>query len=224
MVKAVILRDADPELAGCGPNWRRIWDSQAVTDCLNDCGWHPPAKVRPPAVAYRPAEPSPPVPEVRCESCGTVGAHTSRHDHRLVCEPCLCRLSNIRAVTAPRPEKCWECGADAQPTWDGRWLCPAHFSAAASSQAQETAAVLAHRNVLANQGRDANTVDLAAQRGMDRDNDYSRSVRIWEQQDSDAADRQAQDRADRAALEETVNRQRAEYISRHGMIAPHDKF
>lgn len=227
MVKAVILRDADPEMAGCGPNWRRIWDSQTVTDCLNDFGWTPPKRILPTVQPYQPAE-TPPVPELPCENCGTVGAHTSRHDHRLVCNACLCRASNILALAPPKPEKCWECGAEAQPTWDGRWLCPTHFASAASTQAQESsaefAAAVARRNVLANQGRDINTCDLAAQRGMVRDDNFSRSVQIWQERDADAAERQAQESRERARLTEELNHRRADYISRHGMLAPHDKF
>jgi len=224
MVRAVILEGSDPEMAGCGPNWRRIWDSKPVIDCLKAYGWVQPAKVRPTVQPYQPAEPLPEVPELPCGYCGEIGRHTSRHNQHLVCHACLCRRSNILHLAPPRPEKCWECGAEAQPTWDGRWLCPSHFSAAASSQAQRSAEIVAARNVLANQGRDINTCDLAAQRGMDQDNDYSRSVRIWEQQAREAADQHEQDRADRSRLADELNRQRAEYISRHGMLAPHDKF
>lgn len=207
-------------------NGGRMWNSRPVVDCLKAFGWQEPKPAEVPAT-YVPVV-HPPIPELPCELCGTVGPHTSRHNSHLVCERCLCRESNIRSVAPPRPEKCWECGADAQPTWDGRWLCPTHFSVAASAQAQQSsaefAAAVARRNVLANQGRDMNTCDLAAQRGMDTDNNYSRSVQIWQELDAEAADRQAQESRERARIEEELNRRRADYISRHGSLAPHDKF
>jgi hypothetical protein len=240
MVKAVILRDADPELTGCGPNWRRIWNSDPVLACLADYGYTAPKRPLQPIAAqgvteagkaFAPIEailaPSATakaseVPEVPCGKCGTVGAHTSRHNSLLVCNACLCRASNIRTVTPPKPEKCWECGADAQPTWDGRWLCPTHFASSASSQAQQSTAELmaavARRNVLANQGRDMNTCDLAAQRGMDKDNNYSRSVQIWQQQDAEGADKREQERQERDAAETRFHNARADWIQRGGKL------
>jgi len=233
-----LIRGLDLYTVLARPNGQRTWDSADVQACLDAFGYEkqPPEPIdsKGPEKAengFVPIEAilapiatvNVPVTEKPCEDCGEIGRHTSRHNSRLVCHACLCRESNIRSVAPPKPEKCWECGAEAQPTWDGRWLCGTHFSAAASAQASAADEIRYRRSVLNNEGIDRNTCDLAAQRGMDKSNDYARSVQIWEQQAREDSDRREQDQRERAALEEHVNRQRAEYISRHGMLPP-DKF
>lgn len=216
LVKRLVLDGIHP--ANLPDTDTRSWNSDAVQTCLAAFGYCPPKRA-----VIAPPGPSKPIPEVQptvevpCEPCGmctTVGPHTSRHNSLLVCNACLCRASNIHAVAPPRPEKCWECGADAQPTWDDRWLCPTHFASAASSQSQQSSAEFAAAVARRNEQGDPNINDIGTLRGLG--NDYAKSVQIWEQQARDEADGRQRDREERAQAEAQYHHARADYIQRGG--------
>lgn len=143
----------------------------------------------------------------------------------------------LEATQTPESTPTAFCGfCSAAGTWNTRWpveepngvlLCPTCFAKMCAADMRQTAAAsLARqdppRSWLYGQGTDPNTNDISDLRGMNRD--YQNSVQIWQQQAREDADRQALEAAERSRLETDLNRRRAEYISRHGQLAPHDTF
>lgn len=143
------------------------------------------------------------------------------------------RASNAadKEMVTPTPETtavafCGFCQAPGQwnTTAGGVILCPTCFGkvCAADMRAASARSLARDPGWLYEKGEDPNTNDLADLRDMGRD--FQNSVRIWEQQAREDADRQEREAADRAAATERLNRERAEYISLYGRLAPHDQF
>jgi hypothetical protein len=124
--------------------------------------------------------------------------------------------------TAPEPTTafCGFCSAAGQ--WNtvsgGVILCPTCFAKVCATEMRTaSAASLARQSSwLYEKGTDPNVNDLSDLRGMSRD--YQSSVRIWEQEARDDADRQELQARERAAAEDQFNRARADFIQRGGKL------